>query len=153
MEKRITKNLIDFIKIEEGVYLKAYKCPAGVWTIGIGSTFYEDGSKVKSGDVIDNKRAEKLLEKYLTDVSARVIKETVKVELTQGMFEALCSFIYNVGEGAFKSSTLLKLLNKSEYTNASKEFLKWNKLTKNGMKITSLGLTKRREREKRLFTS
>ncbi len=153
MEKRITKNLIDFIKMEEGVYLKAYKCPAGVWTIGIGSTFYEDGSKVKSGDVIDNKRAEKLLEKYLTDVSARVIKETVKVELTQGMFEALCSFIYNVGEHAFKSSTLLKELNKGNYTNASQEFLKWNKMTVDGKKVSAIGLTKRREREKRLFTS
>lgn len=136
-----TKNK-DIIKDAEGLELTAYKCPAGRWTIGHGHT----GSDVWPGLTITKPEAEALLEKDLRRFE-KGISEMVKVELTQGQFDALVSFTFNVGLEAFKNSTLLKKLNAGDYEGAAEQFQRWNKA---GGK-TLLGLIRRREAERKLF--
>lgn len=80
----------------EGCKLKAYKCPAGVWTIGFGNTFYEDGSKVKEGDIITQERADSLFLNILKKFELTVL-EKVKRPLKCFEFDALVSFCYNCG--------------------------------------------------------
>ena len=99
------------IKEFEGFQSKPYKCPAGVPTIGYGSTFYLNGSKVKLTDrAISEKEATDLLVKSLVKYE-HTVNVTVKVPLEQNEFDALVSFVYNLGAGNFVSSTLLKLIN------------------------------------------
>jgi lysozyme len=142
---KISKEGLDLIKKFEGLRLKAYKCPAGVWTIGYGSTV-----GVVGGQEITEEEAEKLL---LDDVFSawRAVMELVTVPLSQEQFDALVSFVFNVGIGNFSKSTLLKKLNAGDYLGAAKEFLKWDKATVNGVKKPLAGLTKRRIMEKELF--
>jgi lysozyme len=131
----------------EGLELQAYKCSAGVWTIGLGSTFYEDGSKVKKGDVITKEQAYSLF--YL--IAARftkAINENVKVKISQNQFNALFCWVYNIGITAFKNSTLLKVLNLNPNDgNIAKQFLRWNKIAGKESK----GLTNRRIKESSLY--
>lgn len=94
----------------EGIILEAYKCPAGVWTIGMGNCFYEDGKAVKKGDKITKEKAFSLFNSIATQFE-KVINQNVKVDLSQSQFNALFIFAYNVGVGAFKKSTLLKRVN------------------------------------------
>jgi GH24 family phage-related lysozyme (muramidase) len=105
-----SKNLIDFIKKEEGCVLHTYLDTAGVLTIGIGSTMYKDGSKVKPSQTISEAQAEELLMWELNHKSKSVDAFTSKCVLTQNQFDALCSFAYNVGVGALEGSTLLKTI-------------------------------------------
>lgn len=137
----ISNNGLNLIKEFEGCKLTAYKCPAGVWTIGYGHT-----KDVKQGMKITSKQAEQLLVNDLKTYESYVSKY-VKVKLNQNQFDALVSFTFNCGGGALKSSTLLKKLNKGYYTGAANELLRWNKA--NG-KILA-GLTRRRKAEKALF--
>lgn len=132
---------IDLIKKFEGLELKAYLCPANVWTIGYGTT-----SNIKEGDIIDEETAELFLKKDVIRFENNV-NTYVKVELSQNEFDALVSFTYNLGGGALKRSTLLKKLNEKNYTGASKEFDKW---VKAGGRVLR-GLVKRRKAERRLF--
>lgn len=138
---KTSKSGIDLIKKYEGCVLKAYKCPSGVWTIGYGHT-----KGVKKGQICTKKQAEYFLSQDLKTFEKGVLKG-VKVTLNQNQFDALVSFTYNVGLGAFKSSTLLRYINKKDFSSASKELLKWNK--SNG-KVLS-GLVKRRAAERQLF--
>lgn len=101
----ISKNGIDFIKKEEGLVLNAYLCPANVWTIGYGHT-----NGVKKGDKITEEQAEDFLVNDLL-YSERVVNKMVKVKLNQNQYDALVSFVFNVGSGNFINSTLLKKLN------------------------------------------
>lgn len=101
----ISKNGIDFIKKEEGLVLNAYLCPANVWTIGYGHT-----NGVKKGDKITEEQAEDFLVNDLL-YSERVVNKMVKVKLNQNQYDALVSFVFNVGSGSFINSTLLKKLN------------------------------------------
>ena len=135
------RNGINLIKSFEGLRLHAYKCPAGVWTIGYGHT-----KGVKKGDMITELKAETLLIIDLQS-SENAINKLVKVPLTQNQFDSLVSFVFNVGNGNFSKSTLLKKLNNKDYTAASNEFEKW--VFANKKKL--LGLVKRREAEKELF--
>jgi lysozyme len=130
------------IKGFEGLRLQAYKCPAGVWTIGYGHT----GSDVTPGLAISSQQAEDLLKKDLTRFENAVFK-LVSVTVTQNQFDALVSFCYNLGEGALGKSTLLKLLNAGDAAAAADQFLKWDKA---GGK-TLAGLTRRRVAERDLF--
>lgn len=132
---------IDLIKKYEGCRLTAYKCPSGVWTIGYGHT-----NGVKKGQKISQKQAEVFLREDIEKFENGV-KKAVFVPLTQNQFDALVSFTYNCGLGAFKSSTLLKKLNAKDYTGTAKEFLRWNK--SNGRVLD--GLKRRRNAEKDLF--
>jgi lysozyme len=142
------ENLIKLIKEEEGFSTKPYLCPAKRWTIGYGSTFYEDGTPVKESDrPIDEARALSMLEVHLKRRVHTVIERFVQVQLTDNQFDAITSFIYNVGGGNFQKSTLLRKLNAGDYLGAADEFKKWN--ISNGKVLN--GLVKRREKERALF--
>lgn len=141
----IGKAGLDLIKHFEGLRLEAYICPAGVPTIGYGST-----RGVRLGDRISEAQAEALLRRDLLRFE-RAVNDLVKVPLTQGQFDALVSFAYNVGEGSLASSTLLKRLNAGRYAEAADQFLRWNKARVNGRLTALPGLTRRREAERALF--
>jgi len=132
---------IDLIKKYEGCKLSAYKCPAGVWTIGIGHT-----AGVKQGDKITQAQADELFKNDLKRFE-KGINSLVKVSLNENQFSALVSLTFNIGIGNFSKSTLLKLLNHGKYQEASKEFEKW--VFSKGKKLN--GLIKRRKEEKELF--
>ena len=137
----ISNDGINLIKQFEGCVLSAYKCPAGVWTIGYGHT-----KNVKQGMKITKEQASNLLIDDLK-IYESYVNKYVKVKLNQNQFDALVSFTFNCGGGALKSSTLLKKINKGDYAGAANELLRWNKA--NG-KVLS-GLTRRRKAEKALF--
>ena len=143
---KLSKVGIDLIKSFEGCYLKAYKCPAGVWTIGWGTTEPIDGVKPHEGMVITQKQADELLIKNLNGYE-NAVNEYVTYSINQNQFDALVSFAYNCGNGALKTSTLLKKLNAGDVHGAANEFLRWNKA--NGKVLN--GLTRRREAERKLF--
>ncbi|NES05217.1 MAG: lysozyme [Okeania sp. SIO2F4] len=95
----------------------------GIWTIGYGTTKYPDGKKVKQGDKVSIQQAKKFLQDKVDRVADEV-KQLVKVPLTQNQFDAVVSFCYNVGIGAFKDSIVLKKLNQRDYQGTENEFLK-----------------------------
>jgi GH24 family phage-related lysozyme (muramidase) len=131
----------------EGCKLRAYKCPAGVWTIGYGTTRIA-GKPVKPSLWISQAEAEILLQHQVEDHWEEAEKQILHAdELAQEQVDALASFVFNVGVGAFQGSTLLKLLNQGLDTKAADEFTKWNKA---GGKV-SRGLVRRRRAEKELF--
>lgn len=139
---KISENGKKLIKNFEGLRLKAYKCSAGVLTIGYGHT----GADVKEGLFISKEEAEKLFDSDIL-VHSNNVSKLVKVNLTQNRFDALVSLEYNIGYGKFSKSTLLKKLNLGDYTGASNEFEKWIYVNKNKCP----GLIKRRNTEKELF--
>lgn len=135
------------IKSFEGLYLTAYRCPAGVWTIGYGHTGLRHGDgSVRAGRVISKDEAELLLRIDMDYFEGKVVS-LVKVPLNADQFAALVSFAFNVGEGELKGSTLLRKLNAGDYTGAADQFLRWDKA--NGK--TLRGLTRRRRSERKLF--
>ena len=144
----VSKNGLELIKEFEGFNSNAYLCVAKKATIGWGSTYYEDGTKVTLDDnPITEERANELLEYIANKDFGNNINKVVKVPLNQNQFDALVSFAYNVGNGNFNSSTLLRKLNSSDYEGAANEFKKWNR---SGGKILA-GLARRRKAEKELF--
>jgi lysozyme len=137
----------DLIKKFEGCKLKAYKCPAGLWTISWGLTFYPDGTKVKEGDVITQERAEQLFDIVLNEFAAKV-DGLVKSNVTANNFSALVSFTWNVGVGNLKKSTLLRKVNANPKDKTiSAEFKKWTRANGEVLK----GLVKRRNAEAKLY--
>lgn len=128
------------LKIREALRLEAYQDDAGVWTIGYGHT-----KTAKEGMVVTEYEAEILLRRDLKRFVEAVNK--VKVYLSQNQFDTLVSFAFNVGVGAFKSSTLLEELNEGNYHNVPDELMRWNKVTVNGQKRKSAGLVYRRVAE------
>ncbi len=147
MARKLNKASLDLIKGFEGLRLKPYLDSVKVPTIGYGTTYYEDGKKVTLADApITEARAEQLLATHL-DTFAASVEKLVQVPLTDNQFGALCSFVYNLGSGAFGKSTLLKKLNAKDYAGAAGEFEKWNKA---GGQVLA-GLTRRRQAEKALF--
>jgi lysozyme len=138
----------DFIKESEGLRLKAYlPTPNDRWTIGYGHT-----KGVTPNMVITKAQAEEFLSEDLEWVED-AIKRRVLVPLNQNQYDALASWIYNLGEGNLRISNLLRLLNNGDYEGAADEFLKWNKQRnkKTGQLEVLSGLTKRREKERELF--
>ncbi len=142
----------------EGVRLKAYKDSAGLLTIGVGHLLTK--SELSSGKIDINdesvkyvnaltlEQADALLEQDLKPAETTV-NNHVKVELNQNQFDALVSFTFNVGGGAFKGSTLLKKLNNGQYDQVPGQLMRWNKA---GGKVVP-GLNKRRESEVKLWNS
>jgi lysozyme len=108
---KLNKKGIEMMHKYEGLRLIAYLCPAKVWTIGYGNTFYEDGSRVKQGDKITKERAEQLFFNITNKNFAEPLLKLLKVELNENQFSALVCFAYNVGTGALAKSTLLKKVN------------------------------------------
>ncbi|CDL83179.1 lysozyme [Xenorhabdus szentirmaii] len=137
---------LECIKQYEGLKLQAYPDPAtdGIpWTIGYGHT-----QGVKKGDVITEPQAEAFLRDDLQSIYTTLIQR-VKVPLSQGQFDALCSFIFNCGSGNFSGSTLLKKLNQGDYKGAAAEFPRWNKAAGKVLR----GLDNRRASERQMFLS
>lgn len=132
---------IALIKSFEGLRLKAYKDIVGVPTIGYGSTH-----GVTMGDEITEAEAEAMLLEDLKEYED-CVNQCVTVEITQTEFDALVSFAYNLGCGALRSSTLLKLLNAGNKEAAAQQFRRWNKA--GGVEVA--GLTRRRLAEADLF--
>ncbi|ELN9580822.1 lysozyme [Enterobacter kobei] len=139
---------IALIKQFEGCKLTAYQDSVGVWTIGYGWTQPVDGKPIRAGMTIKQETAERLLKTGLVSYESDVSR-LVKVGLTQGQFDALVSFTYNLGSKSLSTSTLLRKLNAGDYAGAADEFLRWNKA---GGKVLN-GLTRRREAERALFLS
>lgn len=140
----ISQKGIELIKSFEGLYTSAYLDPVGIWTIGYGHT----GSDVWQGKVITNEMAENLLHSDLNRFESGV-NDLVKVPLTQSQYDALVSFAFNCGLGAFGSSDLLAKLNRKDYQGASNEFGRWV----HGGGVVLQGLVRRRQAEKQLFDS
>jgi lysozyme len=126
--KQTSVDGLNLIKQFEGLRLKAYLCPAKIASIGLGNTFYEDGRKVRLTDApITEKRADELLLLILKDFE-KYVNSYVQTNIDQHQFDALTSFCYNVGPYNFKSSTLLKKVNKNpDDSTIYSEFLKWDK--------------------------
>jgi lysozyme len=138
---------LKLIKKFEGCKLLSYKCPAGVWTIGIGSTRYADGTPVKANQALPNEAAAiQLLTKTIAPYEHSV--NTIGETFTQNEYDALVSLCYNIGSGNFISSTLVKMLKANEpKAEVAKQFLRWDKA---GGKPLA-GLTRRRNAEAELF--
>ena len=139
---------IALIKQFEGCKLTAYQDSVGVWTIGYGWTQPVEGKPIRAGMTIKQETAERLLKTGLVSYESDVSR-LVKVGLTQGQFDALVSFTYNLGARSLSTSTLLRKLNAGDYAGAADEFLRWNKA---GGKVLN-GLARRREAERALFLS
>jgi len=139
---RLDKAGIDLIKKFEGWSATVYQDQAGHDTIGYGHL-------IKPGEhftYLTKPEGEILLRKDL-QIYEKAVNASVKVKLTQSMYNSIVSLVYNIGVSAFKNSTLLKKLNSGDYEGAKNEFQRWNKITVNGEKIASAGLTQRRHIE------
>lgn len=136
-----SNNGINLIKRFEGLRLEAYRDSVGIPSIGYGHTH-----GVKMGDVITGAQADAFLREDL-QVAELTINTNVKVRLTQGQFDALASFVFNLGSGNFVKSTLLKKLNTGDFSGAAGEFGKW--VNAGGKKLP--GLVKRRAAEREVF--
>ena len=136
----------DLIKKFEGCELEAYKCAAGVWTIGYGHT-----KDVQEGDTWGEEKAEFMLWRELEDEYEHYVNSLVTVPMNQCQFDALVSWVYNLGPANLKVSTLLKKLNAGDYEDVPNQIKRWNKATVNGERKVLAGLTRRREAEALMF--
>jgi len=155
---RVSQKCINQIKQDEGVRNKPYQCPALLWTVGVGHVIDPNHAKVPFADrkalpipdgwnrVLSAEEIDEILRKDLARFEAGVLR-LIKVKLTQGQFDALVSFSFNVGLGSLQNSTLRMKLNRGDYEGAAEQFLVW---TKAGPK-TLPGLVKRRTHEKEMF--
>lgn len=137
---KIGQRGLALIKQYEGCRLKAYKCPAGVWTIGYGST----GPHVGAGKVITQAEAEALLRQDLVRFERAVAQAD---SATQNQFDAMVSLAFNIGIGAFQKSSVLRKHNAGDHAGAKASFALWNKA---GGRVLS-GLVTRRAAEADLY--
>ncbi len=140
---RISQRGLELIKGFEGLRLKSYLCPANVWTIGYGST----GPHVREGMVISERDAEDLLRSDLRRFEQGVAK--FAPDCSEGQFDALVSFAFNLGLGALARSTLIKKHKAGDHQGAAAEFRKW--VMAGGVKLN--GLVRRRAAERDLYLS
>lgn len=139
---------IALVKSSEGFRPRPYKCPAGVWTIGFGSTRYEDGTPVDSSDpAITEERAGQMLLATLATEYEAAVNRYVTVPLQQNEFDALVDFCYNAGAQNLRTSTLLRRVNEGARELAAEEFGRW--VHARGMRLP--GLVARREAERKLW--
>jgi len=138
---------VDFIKLKEGFEPIAYQDAVGVWTIGYGTTASALGRKIGHNETITKAKATQYLLEHLEKSYTKSVKRNVKNDVTQGEFDAMVSFVYNLGSGNFKKSTLLKKFNSGDHFGAALEFIKWDKA---GGKVLP-GLTTRRKEEQDIF--
>lgn len=134
---------LTLVKHSEGLRLKAYRCPAGILTIGYGHT----GSDVKPGQIITEAKADELLRNDVARFEDAVGK--MAGPTTQGQFDALVSFAFNLGLGKLMSSTLLKKHKAGDYRGAAEQFLRWDRAGG----VVLIGLSKRRAAEAALYAS
>ena len=141
---KISEEGKDLIKMFEGCRLKAYKCSAGVPTIGYGNTYYPNGDKVKMGDVITLEQAKDLFDDLIVRYE-RIVESKLKVDVKQNEFDALVSHTYNTGG----SSTLFKLVNMEAPKDKIKDWFTTKYITANGKRLQ--GLVNRRLKEWELY--
>jgi lysozyme len=144
---RTNKAGLDLIKEFEGWRSKAYKCPAGVWTIGYGHTSMAGPPDVRSGMVISREEGENILRRDLK-VYEDGVKSAIRVPLNSNQFSACVSLCYNIGVGAFRKSSVARFCNAQQWKKAADAFSLWNKA---GGKVLP-GLVRRRAAEAALFT-
>lgn len=132
----------ELIKSFEGFRLQSYQCLAGIWTIGYGHT-----RNVSRGDVMTRETAEHYFNESILQ-KEQIVKKLVTVSLNQQQFDALVSFVFNLGEGNFRRSTLLQKINQNDFAGASQEFKRW--IYANGKQAP--GLLRRRKAEEQLFS-
>ena len=137
----ISQEGLSLIKKFEGCELKAYRCAANVLTIGYGST-----KGVTEDMEITQEEAETLLQEEMHEYEG-YINDMVKVPLEQHQFDAMVSWVFNLGSGNLSSSTLLRVLNEGKYEDVPEQILRWNKA---GGKVLD-GLVRRRTAESLLF--
>jgi lysozyme len=157
---KVSQKCIEQIKKDEGVRNKPYQCPALLWTVGVGHVIDPNHAKVPMADrkalpipagwdrILTSIEIDDILRTDLNRFEQGVLR-LIKVPLTQGQFDALVSFSFNVGLGNLQNSTLRMKVNRSEYEAAAEQFLVW---TKAGGKVLP-GLVKRRTHEKEMFES
>jgi lysozyme len=140
---KINKAGLEIIKRFEGCRLEAYLCPAGIWTIGFGSTH-----EVYEGMIITQIEANQRLQSDVEGTEAG-ISRSIKVPLNPNQYSACVSLAFNIGARAFRDSTLLKLINQKRFKEAAGQFPLW----KHSNGVVLPGLVKRRESERELFLS
>lgn len=140
------QDTVDLVKRFEGYKDRAYLCPANVWTIGYGTIRYPGGRPVQSGDVCIIEHAESWL-KHEMDYAERKVLQLVKVPLTPHQLGALTSFVYNLGSGAFRASTLRRRINSGDFEDVPYQFRRW---VRAGGRILK-GLVIRRQAEVDLY--
>ena len=147
MSRPVNQAGLDLVRTFEGLRTEAYRCPAGVWTIGYGHT-----ADVRPGQRISQKHAEQLLGDDLAACGDQV-DELVGVPLTDCQFAALVSFVFNAGVGALRGSTLRRRLNQGDYECVPTELGRWVKATdpRTGRKVSVPGLVRRRAAEGELW--
>lgn len=143
-EMKPSPKCVELVAKFEGCQLKAYRCPAGVWTIGYGHT-----ENVKEGDMLSSKKeAQELLlkdlERYAAYVNRLIADKTIVFSVNQNMFDALTSFVYNCGPGNLKT-----LVNGRDAETIAQKILLYDKC--NGKVLN--GLSRRRKAERKLFLS
>jgi lysozyme len=142
---KISSTGLDLIKLFEGFRSKAYLCPAGILTVGYGST----GKHVTRGMVVSEPQATALLIQDAGRFEKAV--NALKITLTQNQFDALVSLAFNIGSGNFNKSTLVRKLKVGDMAGAAAQFAVWNKATVNGRLTVLPGLVRRRAAETALF--
>jgi lysozyme len=156
----LDKRVIDMISHHEGIRFRPYRCPALLWTVGVGRVIDPNHIKVKLDErknlpipdgwdrTLSMAEVDKLLEEDLERFQSGV-KRLCPNGLTASRFGALVSFAFNVGLGNLQNSTLRMKHNRGEFESAAEEFLKWNKAGGKELK----GLTNRRKDERALYLS
>lgn len=151
LKKGVSANGINQLKFLEKERFVVYIDEAGHKTVGVGHKVLPSDN-LNVGDSITPLESGKYLRNDLS-LAERAIRNNVLVPLNQNQFDALASFIFNIGTGAFSKSTLLRKLNEYDYNGALAEFPRWKFVTINGIKEESPGLIKRRSYEQNLFNS
>lgn len=139
---KVSSEAIDLIKTFEGFYAVPYRCPAGYWTVGYGHVLAPHEPR----ETITREKAEALLRRDVrhAELSLRAL---VRVPLHQGQFDALVSFIFNLGAGAFERSALRRVVNRGEHEAVPEQLARW--VYAGGQKM--LGLQRRRAAETALY--
>lgn len=154
----ISDKSLKMLKHHEGVRNKPYRCPAALWTIGVGHVLYPEQGNLNMADrmkyplkiedfrIFSTEEVDEILKTDLVRF-IRGVSRYCPIIVSQGQLDALVSFAFNVGLGALQRSTLRQKHNRGDYEGAAKEFLKY---TKGGGKVLP-GLVKRRNDEKALY--
>ncbi len=145
--RHTTQHGLDLIKQFEGFSPTIYRCPSGYRTIGFGHLVRE-AERERFAAGIDEEEAENLLRQDLS-IAERAVLRLIRVPLTDGQFDALCSFAFNLGGGALQRSTLRRKVNCREHPAVPAEFRRW--VWAGGRKLK--GLVRRREAEARLYAA
>jgi GH24 family phage-related lysozyme (muramidase) len=145
----VSSQTLALIKEFEGFRSQAYRDTNGTAVIGYGLSKI-NGKSVNLGDRISQTQADRVLEKQLQVIQEQ-IKREIKVKLNPHQLGALASLAFNVGFDGLKNSTLFRKVNAQDYLGAANEFLRWNKANVGGRLVTLVGLSRRREAERKLF--